>query len=95
MKYLRNTLLMTLIAALIMPSPSVLAAANAGVEPVAGGDISQTAEAPANDASPSSPNSTATASSSQPESNPVVEQPTTKPGAQTNPPAAESVHPTS
>ena len=86
---------MTLIAALIMPSPSVLAADNLGVEPVAGGDTSQTTEAPANDASLSSPNSATTAPSSQPESNPVVEQPTTKPVAQTNPPAAEPVYPTS
>lgn len=95
MKYLRYTLLMILIAALMMPSPSVLAADNLGVEPVAGGDTSQTTEAPANDASLSSPNSATTAPSSQPESNPVVEQPTTKPVAQTNPPAAEPVYPTS
>lgn len=95
MKYLRNTLLMILIAALIMPSPSVLAVDNLGVEPASSGETSQTAEAPANDASPSSPNPAVTAPSSQPEPNPVVEQPTTKPVAQTNPPAAEPAHPIS
>ncbi len=95
MKYLRNTLLMTLIAALIMPSPSVLAVANAGAEVASGGDTSQTTETPANDILPSNPNSAVTAPSSQPESNPVVEQPTTKPVTQTNPPAAEPVYPTS
>lgn len=92
MKYLRNTLLMILIAALIMPSSSVLAVASAGIEVASGGDTSQTAEASVNDMSPSA----ATAPSSQSESNPVGEQPTTtKPVAQTNPPAAEPVHPTS
>lgn len=95
MKYLRYTLLMTLIAALIMPSPSVLAVANAGAEVASGGDTSQTTETPANDILLSNPNSAATAPSSQPESSPVVEQPTTKPVAQTNPPAAEPVYPTS
>lgn len=95
MKYLRNTLLMILIAALIMPSPSVLAVDNLGVESVAGGETSQTAEVPANDALPSSPNPAITAPSSQSESNPVGEQPTAKPVAQTNPPAAEPAHPTS
>lgn len=95
MKYLRNTLLMTLIAALIMPSPSVLAVANAGAGVASGGDTSQTTETPANDILPSNPNSAATAPSSQPESNPVVEQLTTKPVAQTNSPAAEPVYPTS
>ena len=95
MKYLRNTLLMTLIAALIMPSPSVLAADNLGVEPASSGETSQTAEVPANDALPSSPNPAITAPSSQSESNPVGEQPTAKPVAQTNPPAAEPAHPTS
>ncbi len=95
MKYLRNTLLMILIAALIMPSPSVLAVANAGAEVASGGDTSQTTETPANDILPSNPNSAVTAPSSQPESNPVVEQPTTKPVAQTNSPATEPVHSTS
>lgn len=95
MKYLRYTLLMILIAALIMPSPSVLAVANAGAEVASSGDTSQTTETPANDILPSNPNSAATAPSSQPESNPVVEQPTTKPVAQTNPPAAEPAHQTS
>ena len=74
MKYLRNTLLMILIAALIMPSSSVLAVASAGIEVASGGDTSQTAEASVNDMSPSA----ATAPSSQSESNPVGEQPTTK-----------------
>lgn len=95
MKYLRYTLLMILIAALMMPSPSVLAADNLGVEPVSSSDTSQTAEASVNDALPSSPNPAITAPSSQPEPNPVVEQPTTKPVAQTNPPAAEPAHPIS
>ena len=95
MKYLRNTLLMTLIAALIMPSPSVLAVANAGAEAASGGDTSQTTETPANDILPSSPNSAATAPSSQPEPNPAGEQPTAKPVAQPNPPAAEPAHPIS
>ena len=95
MKYLRNTLLMTLIAALIMPSPSVLAVANAGAEVASGGDTSQTTETPANDILPSSPNSAATAPSSQPEPNPAGEQPTAKPVAQPNPPAAEPAHPIS
>ena len=95
MRYLRNTLLMILIAALIMPSPSVLAVDNLGVEPAPSGDTSQTAEAPVNDASPSSPNPAVTAPSPQPEPNPVGEQPTAKPVAQTNPPAAESAHPIS
>lgn len=95
MKYLRNTLLMILIAALMMPSPSVLAADNLGVEPASSGETSQTAEVPANDALPSSPNPAITAPSSQSESNPVGEQPTAKPVAQTNPPAAEPAHPTS
>lgn len=95
MKYLRYTLLMILIAALIMPSPSVLAVDNLGVEPASSGETSQTAEAPANDASPSSPNPAVTAPSAQPEPNPVGEQPTAKPVAQTNPPAAEPAHPTS
>ena len=95
MKYLRNTLLMTLIAALIMPSPSVLAVANAGAEAASGGDTSQTTETPANDILPSSPNSAATALSSQPEPNPAGEQPTAKPVAQPNPPAAEPAHPIS
>ena len=95
MKYLRNTLLMTLIAALIMPSPSVLAVANAGAEAASGGDTSQTTETPANDILPSSPNSAATAPSSQPEPNPAGEQPTAKPVAQPNPPTAEPAHPTS
>ena len=95
MKYLRNTLLMTLITALIMPSPSVLAVANAGAEVASGGDTSQTTETPANDILPSSPNSAATAPSSQPEPNPAGEQPTAKPVAQPNPPAAEPAHPIS
>ena len=95
MKYLRYTLLMILIAALMMPSPSVLAADNLGVEPASSSDTSQTAEASVNDALPSSPNPAITAPSSQPEPNPVVEQPTTKPVAQTNPPAAEPAHPIS
>lgn len=95
MKYLRYTLLMILITALMMPSPSVLAADNLGVEPASSSDTSQTAEASVNDALPSSPNPAITAPSSQPEPNPVVEQPTTKPVAQTNPPAAEPAHPIS
>ena len=95
MKYLRYTLLMILIAALIMPSPSVLAADNLGVEPASSGDTSQTAEAPANDALPSSPNPAITAPSSQPEPSSVGEQPTAKPVVQTNPLAAEPAHPTS
>ena len=95
MKYLRYTLLMILIAALMMPSPSVLAADNLGVEPASSSDTSQTAEASVNDALPSSPNPAITAPSSQPEPNPVVEQPTTKPVAQPNPPAAEPAHPIS
>jgi len=86
---------MILIAALMMPSPSVLAADNLGVEPASSSDTSQTAEASVNDALPSSPNPAITAPSSQPEPNPVVEQPTTKPVAQTNPPAAEPAHPIS
>lgn len=92
MKYLRYTLLMILIAALIMPSPSVLAVDNLGVEPASSGETSQTAEVPANDASPSSPNSAATAPSSQPEPSLVGEQPTAKPVAQTNLPTAVPVH---
>lgn len=95
MKYLRNTLLMILIAALIMPSPSVLAVDNLGVEPASSGDTSQTAEAPANDALPSSPNPAITVPSSQPEPSSVGEQPTAKPVVQTNPLAAEPAHPTS
>mgnify|MGYP002751646230 CR=1 FL=1 len=95
MKYLRYTLLMILIAVLIMPSPSVLAADNLGVEPASSGDTSQTAEAPANDALPSSPNPAITAPSSQPEPSSVGEQPTAKPVVQTNPLAAEPAHPTS
>ena len=95
MKYLRYTLLMILIAALIMPSPSVLAADNLEVEPASSGDTSQTAEAPANDALPSSPNPAITVPSSQPEPSSVGEQPTAKPVAQTNPLAAEPAHPTS
>ncbi len=94
MKYLRYTLLMILIAALIMPSPSVLAADNLEVEPASSGDTSQTAEAPANDALPSSPNPAITVPSSQPEPSSVGEQPTAKPVAQTNPLAAEPAHPT-
>lgn len=92
MKYLRYTLLMILIAALIMPSPSVLAVDNLGVEPASSGGTSQTAEVLANDASPSSPNSAATAPSSQPEPSLVGEQPTAKPVAQTNLPTAVPVH---
>ena len=92
MKYLRNTLLMILIAALIMPSPSVLAVDNLGVESVAGGDTSQTAEAPVNDASPSSPNPAVTAPSAQPGPSSVGEQPTAKPVAQTNLPTAVPAH---
>ena len=95
MKYLRYTLLMILIAVLIMPSPSVLAADNLGVEPASSGDTSQTAEASVNDALPSSPNPAITAPSSQPEPSSVGEQPTTKPVVQTNPLAAEPAHPTS
>lgn len=95
MKYLRYTLLMILIAALMMPSPSVLAADNLGVEPASSSDTSQTAEASVNDASPSSPNSAITAPSSQPEPSSVGEQPTAKPVVQTNPLAAEPAHPTS
>lgn len=86
---------MILIAALIMPSPSVLAADNLEVEPASSGDTSQTAEAPANDALPSSPNPAITVPSSQPEPSSVGEQPTAKPVAQTNPLAAEPAHPTS
>ena len=86
MKYLRYTLLMILIAALIMPSPSVLAVDNLGVEPASSGETSQTA---------SSPNPAVTAPSAQPEPNPVGEQPTAKPVAQTNPLVAEPAHPTS
>lgn len=92
MKYLRYTLLMILIAALIMPSPSVLAADNLGVEPASSGDTSQTAEASVNDALPSSPNPAITAPSSQPEPSSVGEQPTTKPVAQTNLPTAVPAH---
>ena len=92
MKYLRYTLLMILIAALIMPSPSVLAVDNAGAEAASGGDTSQTTETPANDILPSSPNSTATAPSSQPEPSLVGEQPTAKPVAQTNLPTAVPAH---
>ncbi len=95
MKYLRYTLLMILIAVLIMPSPSVLATDNLGVEPASSGGTSQTAEAPANDALPSSPNPAITAPSSQPEPSSVGEQPTAKPVVQTNPLAAEPAHPTS
>ncbi len=95
MKYLRYTLLMILIAALIMPSPSVLAVDNLGVEPASSGETSQTAEAPANDASPSSPNPAVTVPSAQPEPSSVGEQPTAKPVVQTNPLAAEPAHPTS
>lgn len=95
MKYLRYTLLMILIAALMMPSPSVLAADNLGVEPASSSDTSQTAEASVNDALPSSPNPAITAPSSQPEPNPAGEQPTAKPVAQPNPPAAEPAHPIS
>jgi len=86
---------MILIAALIMPSPSVLAVDNLGVEPASSGETSQTAEVPANDMSPSSPNPAVTAPSAQPEPNPVGEQPTAKPVAQTNPLVAEPAHPTS
>lgn len=78
-----------------MPSPSVLAADNLEVEPASSGDTSQTAEAPANDALPSSPNPAVTVPSSQPEPSSVGEQPTAKPVAQTNPLAAEPAHPTS
>ena len=92
MKYLRNTLLMILIAALIMPSPSVLAVANAGAEVASSGDTSQTAEASVNDALPSSPNPAITAPSSQPEPSLVGEQPTAKPVAQTNLPTAVPAH---
>ena len=95
MKYLRYTLLMILIAALMMPSPSVLAADNLGVEPASSSDTSQTAEASVNDALPSSPNPAITAPSSQPEPSSVGEQPTTKPVVQTNPPATEPAHPIS
>ena len=95
MKYLRYTLLMILIAALMMPSPSVLAADNLGVEPASSSDTSQTAEASVNDALPSSPNPAITVPSSQPEPSSVGEQPTTKPVVQTNPPATEPAHPIS
>jgi len=86
---------MILIAALMMPSPSVLAADNLGVEPASSSDTSQTAEASVNDALPSSPNPAITAPSSQPEPSSVGEQPTAKPVVQTNPLAAEPAHPTS
>ena len=92
MRYLRNTLLMILIAALIMPSPSVLAVDNLGVELASSGEISQTAEVPANDALPSSPNPAVTATSAQPGPSSVGEQPTAKPVAQTNLPTAVPAH---
>ncbi len=88
MKYLRNTLLMTLIAALIMPSPSVLAVANAGAETSSGGDASQVVET-----STPSPGSTAAAPSSQPAPNLTTEQPTVEPVAAANPPAVAPVNP--
>ena len=87
MKYLRNTLLMTLIAALIMPSPSVLAVADAEVETSSGGDASRVVET-----STPSPGSTAAAPSSQPAPNPTAEQPTAEPVAAANLPAVASVN---
>ncbi len=88
MKYLRNTLLMILIAALIMPSPSVLAVGNAEVETSSGGDASQVVET----STPSS-GSTAAAPSSQPAPDLTTEQPTVEPVAAANPPAVAPVNP--
>lgn len=88
MKYLRYTLLMILIAALILPSPSVLAVANAEVETSSGGDASQVVET-----STPSPGSTAAAPSSQPAPNLTTEQPTVEPVAAANPPAVAPVNP--
>lgn len=88
MKYLRYTLLMILIAALILPSPSVLAVANAEVETSSGGDASQVVEI-----STPSPGSTAAAPSSQPAPNLTTKQPTVEPVAAANPPAVAPVNP--
>ena len=88
MKYLRYTLLMILIAALILPSPSVLAVANAEVETSSSGDASQVVET-----STPSPGSTAAAPSSQPAPNLTTEQPTIEPVAAANPPAVAPVNP--
>ena len=88
MKYLRYTLLMILIAALILPSPSVLAVANAEVETSSSGDASQVVET-----STPSPGSTAAAPSSQPAPNLTTEQPTVEPVAAANPPAVAPVNP--
>lgn len=88
MKYLRYTLLMILIAALIMPSPSVLAVGNVEVETSSGGDAFQVVET-----STPSPGSTAAAPSSQPAPNLTTEQPTVEPVAAANPPAVAPVNP--
>lgn len=88
MKYLRYTLLMILIAALILPSPSVLAVANAEVETSSSGDASQVVET-----STPSPGSTAAVPSSQPAPNLTTEQPTVEPVAAANPPAVAPVNP--
>ena len=93
MKYLRYTLLMILITALIMPSSSVLAAGDTGSNMKSEGDIHQTIDK-STDNMPSSKDLTTDTPPSQlnndPKQNPDKEQSPPEKNSKANPPAAES-----
>lgn len=93
MKYLRNTLLMILIAALIMPSSSVLAAGDTGSNMKSEGDIHQAIDKSTDNMPPSKDLTTDTPSpqlNNDPKQNPDKEQSPPEKQPKANPPAAES-----
>ena len=93
MKYLRYTLLMILIAALIMPSSSVLAAGDTGSNMKSEGDIHQAIDKSTDNMPPSKDLTTDTPSpqlNNDPKQNPDKEQSLPEKQPKANPPAAES-----
>ena len=93
MKYLRYTLLMILIAALIMPPSSVLAAGDTGSNMKSEGDIHQAIDKSTDNMPPSKDLTTDTPSpqlNNDPKQNPDKEQSLPEKNSKANPPAAES-----
>ncbi len=92
MKYLRYTLLMILITALIMPSPSVLAVGDTGSNMKSEGGISQTIDKSTDNMPPSKDLTTDTPPSqlnNDPKQNPDKEQSSPEKQPEVNPPTAE------
>ena len=92
MKYLRNTLLMILIAALIMPSSSVLAVGDTGSNMKSEGDIHQAIDKSTDNMPPSKDLTTDTPPSqlnNDPKQNPNKEQSSPEKQPEVNPPTAE------